>query len=129
MSPDSLETRVARLEQRLEDTIVRMDARLMDLATDVRALSPLVIAHAEMAVKLTIAVEEAKAAHKAVDALESHLSERDEALQTQLSKREEVQREEREEQRKERKRDRQWLVGVVFAAAMMIIAAIGLLLG
>lgn len=109
--PDSLETRVARLEQRLEDTIVRMDARLIDLASDARALRPLVVAHAEMAVKLTTAVEEARAAHLAVDHLEERLSARDDA------------------QRQERKKDRWALIGVVVAASGLIVGALQVLLG
>lgn len=107
---DSLETRVARLEQRLEDTISRVDSRLIDLATEVRALSPLVIAHAEMAVKLSAVVDEAKGAHRAVESLEGRLDARD------------------EEQRKERKADRKWLVGTVFVAGAFIVATLELLL-
>jgi hypothetical protein len=109
VTSDSLDTRVARLEQRLDDTIMRMDARMTDLATDVRALSPLVIAHAEMSIRLSATHDEAKKAHAAIDHLEERLDAREET------------------QRKERKRDRQWLVGAIFLAATLVIGAVGLL--
>ena len=120
---------MARLEQRLEDHIIRVDARLLDLATDVRALSPLVIAHAEMAVKLTTAVEETRAANRAIESLEAHLAARDE----EQRRRDETDREQRasreKAQRDERKKDRQWLIMALIAAVMMIIAATALMVG
>lgn len=106
-----METRVARLEQRLEDTIVRMDNRLLDLASDVRALSPLVIAHAEMGVKLTTAVAEAKAAHDSTEQLRQDLADRE------------------VEQRKERKSDRRWMIGTVLTTATLVVAALAVFLG
>lgn len=48
MAPDSIETRVGVLER----TVAKLEQRYEDLAIDVRALSPLIIATAEMRMQI-----------------------------------------------------------------------------
>lgn len=120
--PDSIESRVAALSQRMSDFEGRTDQRfadmeartnrrLDDLAADVRSLGPLVVQMAEARLEL-------KAARLAADKACSMVEE----LEDLLRSREDM-------QRQERKADRRWMIGTVLVAAGLIIGAMQVLLG
>jgi hypothetical protein len=118
VSPDSAESRigrleqaVAKLEQRVSDRTQVVDQRLSDLAVEVRALAPLVISHARMELQIVAAIEEAREGRREIEKLRASISEREEG------------------QRRERKADRRWMLGTVLTASLLIVAAIGLLVG
>jgi archaellum component FlaC len=114
MMPDSPETRIARLEQKL----ARVEQRVEDIADDVRALGSLPIGHAEMKLVMEHLRTEVRACGDEAKGARSDLKD----LKDTLSAREAA-------QRKERKTDRRYLITTVLAAAGLVIAAIQVLGG
>ena len=118
MSPDSPETRIARLEQkvakleqRVEDLLVSISTQFKALDEDVRAFGPMVREVDGLKNQLGLALTEAKAAPAELGDLRRSLEERAEL------------------QRRERKADRRWLVATVLSSAALIVAAIQVLGG
>ena len=118
MSPDSPETRigrleqkVAKLEQRVEDLLVSIKAQFDGLDEDIRQFAPMVKEVNDLKHELSLALSEAQGAR-------NDLRE----LRTSLDARAEL-------QRVERKTDRKWLIGTILASAMLVIAAIQVLGG
>lgn len=118
MSPDSAETRIARLEtkvakleQRVEDLLVSIKAQFDDLEGDIRTFGPLVGEVNDLKHQLTLALNEARGARQEIGALRETLDARAEL------------------QRVERKADRKYLITVVLTSAGLIIAAMGVLVG
>jgi chromosome segregation ATPase len=119
MSPDTLETRLGRVEER----VARWEQRVEDLTADVRALAPLVVAHAEMRVvienmqaNLGTTVEEARAARRELKELRDHLDAR---AEEERKERDEL----TESRRLERKSDRRFWVSTMLAAVTILVAA------
>jgi chromosome segregation ATPase len=119
MSPDTLETRLGRVEER----VARWEQRVDDLTADVRALAPLVVAHAEMRVvienmqaNLGTTVEEARAARRELKELRDHLDAR---AEEERKERDEL----TESRRLERKSDRRFWVSTMLAAVTILVAA------
>ena len=118
MSPDSPETRIARLEQkvakleqRVEDLLVSIATQFSDLDRDIRQFAPMVREVDDLKHQLKLALAEARGAREDLAGLKKSLEDRAEL------------------QRQERKTDRKWLIGTVLASAMLIIAAIQVLGG
>lgn len=118
MSPDSVETRIARLEQkvakleqRVEDLVTSLSAQFTNLDEDVRRIAPVVGEVSDLKHQLSLALSEAKGARVELGDLRLSLERRAEA------------------QRLERKTDRRWLVGTVLSSAALIVAAIQVLGG
>jgi predicted RNA-binding protein with PIN domain len=102
--PDTLETRVARLEQRLTDELEHLRVLRDDLR---RVPEDLAITKERAAT----AIRSSRECLSAVERVESTIQQRE------------------REQSKERKSDRRWLIGTVLTSAALIIAALGLLVG
>lgn len=118
MSPDSPETRllrleqkVARLEQRVEDLLGQIASQFADLDRDIRAFGPLAKDVGDLQHQMQLALAEAKGARSELADLRKSLQDRAEA------------------QRLERKSDRRWLIGTVLTSAALIIAALQVLGG
>lgn len=91
------------------------DERLDDLARRINGTPERVI---RLEGQVQDLAQDAATAVRAIRDLERHLRQRDEE-----------QRKRDEEQRKERRADRHWLIGTVIAAAALIVAAVGILIG
>lgn len=118
MSPDSPETRIARLEQkvakleqRVEDLLVSIATQFSDLDRDIRAFAPLVREVDELKHQLTLALDEARGARSDLAALKRSLEDRAET------------------QRKERRADKWALIMAMIATGGLIVTAIGVLGG
>jgi hypothetical protein len=118
MSPDSPETRIARLEQkvakleqRVEDLLVAIKAQFDGLEEDIRQFAPLVREVDEVKHQLTLALGEARGAREDLAALKHSLEERAEI------------------QRKERRSDKWALIMAMIATGGLIVTAIGVLGG
>jgi hypothetical protein len=114
MTPDSPQERIGRLEQEMAATRQRAEdqsRRIENLHRHYEGLMPLVVSHAEMRIQIDAALTEARAARQELQSLEEKLDRREAEVV------------------RERKKDRQWLVGTVLVAAMLIVAAIGLMVG
>ena len=118
VTPDSPETRisrleqkVARLEQRVEDLLVSVAQQVSDLDRDIRAFAPLTKEVNDLQHELSMALSEARGARAELGELRKSLERREEA------------------QRLERKSDRRWLVGTVLSSAALIVGAIQVLGG
>jgi predicted nucleic acid-binding Zn-ribbon protein len=118
MSPDTPETRIARLEQqvakleqRVEDLLTTIAVQFKTLNEDVRSFMPMVREVDNLRHQMTLAHNEAKAARDEIAELRRSLEER------------------AERQQQERKSDRRWLVGTVLTSAGLIILAIQVLGG
>jgi uncharacterized coiled-coil protein SlyX len=118
VSPDSVETRiqrleqkVARLEQRVEDLLMSVKEQIGDLDRDIRSFAPMVKQVNDHEHMLSAALEEARGARAELGELRKSLDRREET------------------QRVERKSDRRWLVGTVLSSAALIIGAIQVLGG
>lgn len=125
MSPDSPDARIGRLEQQ----VARLEQRVEDLSSDVRALMPLVIAHAEMRVvmdhmktELGQAVTEAQAARKAIADLREHLEE-------QENERRKEEKRVADEKLKTRRAERWQALASILATVGLVIGAIQVLGG
>lgn len=101
--PDSIDTRVGVLER----IVAKLEQRFDDMAVDVRALSPLIIASAEMRIQL------------------NHLEVEIAALERAIKETERTRNEERETRRRDDRNFRKTLVGIGVAA---ILSPIGTLL-
>jgi chromosome segregation ATPase len=118
VSPDSVETRiqrleqkVARLEQRVEDLLVSVKDQIGDLDRDIRSFAPIVKEVNDLTHNLERAATDAREARAELGQLRKTLTERQEV------------------QRLERKSDRRWLVGTVLSSAALIVGAIQVLGG
>jgi uncharacterized coiled-coil protein SlyX len=118
MSPDSAETRIARLEQkvakleqRVEDLLVSIATQFSDLDRDIRQFAPLVREVDEVKHQLILALGEARGARDDLSGLKRTLEERAET------------------QRKERRSDRWALIGTMLTSVGLIIGAIQVLGG
>lgn len=118
MSPDSPETRisrleqkVAKLEQRVEDLLVSIRDQFAGLDGDIRRFGPMVEEVNDLKHQLELALTEARGARVELGELRKSLDDRAET------------------QRLERKSDRRWLVGTVLSSAALIVAAIQVLGG
>jgi chaperonin cofactor prefoldin len=118
MSPDSPETRIARLEQkvakleqRVEDLLVSIKAQFDGLDEDLRQFAPMLKEVNDLRHELNLAITEAKGARQDLTDLRDTLDARAEI------------------QRLERKTDRKWLIGTILASAMLVIAAVQVLGG
>lgn len=102
MNPDTLESRLARLEQRVED-----DAALRRELADLVRTIPQDVAIIKERVAVSV--------RRSNDCLDKH-----QQLEDYLHQRE-------RDQAHERKIDRRWLIGTFLSSAALVIAAIGLL--
>ena len=118
MSPDSPETRIARLEQkvakleqRVEDLLVSIATQFADLDRDFRQFAPIVREVDDLKHQLRLALAEARGAREDLAALKKSLEDRAET------------------QRKERRADRWALIGTMLTSVGLIIGAIQVLGG
>jgi chaperonin cofactor prefoldin len=118
MSPDSPETRIARLEQkvakleqRVEDLLQSISTQFKALDDDVRAFSPMVREVDHLKNQLSLALSEAKGARAELAELRRSLEERAEI------------------QRRERRADKWALIMAMIATGGLIVTAIGVLGG
>jgi chromosome segregation ATPase len=118
MSPDTPETRigrleqkVAKLEQRVEDLLVSIKSQFDGLDEDIRRFAPMVAEVNDLKHQLGLALTEARGARMELKELRESLEQRAEL------------------QRVERRADRRWLIGTMLASAMLVVSAIGVLGG
>lgn len=118
MSPDSPESRIARLElqvakleQRVQDSLATIATDFKALKEDVRSFAPMVRELDSLKHQLALALTESKGARTEIGELRVSLEER------------------AERQLQERKMDRRWLVGTVLTSAGLIIVALQVLSG
>src|SRR5215216_5260790 len=118
MSPDSPETRIARLEQkvakleqRVEDLLVSIKTQFEGLDEDIRRFAPMAGEVNELKHQLSLALGEARGARAELKDLRASLEQRAEV------------------QRLERKADRKALITTILASATLIVAAIQVLGG
>lgn len=118
MSPDSPESRISRLEQkvakveqRVEDLLASFQTQFKNLDEDIRRFGPMAGEINDLKHQLSLALAEARGAR-------SELKD----LRTSLEKRAEI-------QRIERKADRKALIATILASATLIVAAIQVLGG
>lgn len=118
MSPDSPETRIARLErqvakleQRVEDLLIQIKDQFKGLDDDIRSFGPMVGEVNELKHQLSLALAEAKGARAELVELRRSLEERAET------------------QRLERKSDRRWLIMALLTSGGLVVAAIQVLGG
>lgn len=127
MSPDSPETRIARLEQkvakleqRVEDLLVQIKTQFDGLDADIRAFAPMVKEVHDLQHQLGLALNEARAARTELSDLRTSLEAREKERRRASAERE-------KERRQERKVERRFFVTSLLATAGLIIAALQVL--
>ena len=110
MSPDSVESRLGRLEQGL----ARLEQRVDDLATDVRVMAPLIVQMAEQKLQMTHL-------ERAVDECAGRVA----ALRKELQEAEERRETERKAERRDSRKNRWTLISGV---AFVVLSTVGSLI-
>lgn len=118
MSPDSPETRIARLEQkvakleqRVEDLLVSLQTQFKGLDEELRRFAPMVAELNDFKYQTSLALAEARGARVEIKELKESLERRAET------------------DRVERRTGQRWLIGTVLASAALVITAIQVLGG
>ena len=107
MSPDSVETRLGRLEQGM----ARLEQRVDDLATDVRVMAPLIVQMAEQKLQMQHIETEVAACAEKVSTLRKELQDAEKAREAQ-----------RQAERRESRRNRWTLLSGV---AFVVLSTVG----